>query len=365
MSTSRILTGSTITLGAAALMILLTIMDVEATRQEDMVDEKAPEVVGVAWLNSAPLKIGDLRGKVVLVDFWEYTCINCLRTLPYVTEWNRRYADKGLIIIGVHTPEFEFGKEVNNVKDAVKRFNIEYPVALDNEYQTWSNYENRYWPRKYLVDKEGIIRYDHIGEGAYGEIENKIQELLREIHPAEQLPAIMEPVRGADKPGAVCYPVTPELYCGYLRGRLGNPAGYSAETIIDYEDPVEHVDGSIYLNGRWYNSGEFVRHGEQTESLNDYIGIKYHALEVNAVIKQSGRDAFKVYITQDGRNVAPEDRGDDVQVEADGRTFLLINEPRMYNIIRNKIFGSHELQLASMSGEFEIYAYTFGSCEIP
>ena len=352
-------------LGVVAFTILFTIVNVKATYEGNLVNKKAPEVNGVAWINSEPLKLGDLRGKVVLVDFWEYTCINCLRTLPYVTEWHRRYADKGLVIVGVHTPEFEFGRDLNNVRDAVERLNIDHPVVLDNEYQTWSNYRNMYWPRKYLVDKEGIVRYDHIGEGAYGEIEKKIQQLLKEIDRSQSFPPIMELVRDTDKSGAVCYPVTPELYCGYSRGRLGNPEGYTPRRAVQYIDPSEYTDGYIYLSGKWYSSDEFLQHGEHTEHLNDYIAIKYHALEVNAVIKQSGSDAFKVYVTQDGSNVAPEDKGDDIQMGADGRTFIFVNEPRMYNIIRNESFGSHELQLASTSDQFEIYAYTFGSCEIP
>jgi thiol-disulfide isomerase/thioredoxin len=143
--------------------------------------KKAPEFEKVTgYINTKPISLTDLKGKVVLVDFWTYSCINCIRTIPYLVDWNEKYADKGLVIVGVHAPEFEFEKNIDNVKDSVKRFGIKYPVIQDNDKGTWNAYENQYWPRKYLVDNEGYIRYDHIGEGGYAETERVIQALLHE-----------------------------------------------------------------------------------------------------------------------------------------------------------------------------------------
>ena len=142
---------------------------------------KAPDFAGIErWINSEPLKIEGLKGKVVLVDFWTYTCINCIRTLPYLKEWDKKYKDRGLVIVGVHTPEFEFEKKYENVVNAVNEYQIKYPVAQDNDYATWRAYQNRYWPHKFLIDMDGYIRYDHIGEGAYEETEKMIQQLLNE-----------------------------------------------------------------------------------------------------------------------------------------------------------------------------------------
>ena len=132
------------------------------------------------YINTKPISLDDLRDKVVLVDFWTYSCINCIRTIPYLNEWYDKYSDKGLVIVGIHTPEFEFEKNAENVKSAVQKFGIKYPVLQDNDKETWNEYDNRYWPRKYLVDDEGYIRYDHIGEGAYNETEKVIQALLTE-----------------------------------------------------------------------------------------------------------------------------------------------------------------------------------------
>lgn len=141
----------------------------------------APEFKGIStWLNSAPLTMAGLKGKVVLVDFWTYTCINCIRTLPYVTKWYDTYKDKGLVVVGVHTPEYAFERKTANVKDAIGRFKINYPVAQDNRYDTWSAYNNMYWPAVYLIDKKGRVVYTHFGEGDYAETEGQIRRLLAE-----------------------------------------------------------------------------------------------------------------------------------------------------------------------------------------
>ncbi|MGJ7506742.1 thioredoxin family protein [Variovorax sp. GT1P44] len=139
----------------------------------------APEFQGIdTWLNSQPLKLEDLRGKVVLVDFWTYTCINCLNHLPYVKDWNAKYKDKGLVVVGVHTPEFAYEKSTKNVQEAIQRLQIQHAVAQDNRYATWKAFNNQYWPAVYLIDKQGRIVYSHFGEGSYGETEKKIQSLL-------------------------------------------------------------------------------------------------------------------------------------------------------------------------------------------
>ena len=142
---------------------------------------QAPELAGItAWINSQPLELGDLRGKVVLVDFWTYGCANCVRTFPHLSSLHANYADDGLVILGVHTPEYKFEKKIENVREAVKVHGLRWPVALDNDYATWKAYGNHYWPAQYLIDKDGLIRYTHVGEGAYVEIESKLRDLLAE-----------------------------------------------------------------------------------------------------------------------------------------------------------------------------------------
>ena len=183
----------------------------------------APELTQVfSWINSEPLTLEGLRGDVVLIDFWTYTCINCIRTLPYLKDWHDKYADLGLTIIGVHTPEFEFEKKKENVIDAVAEYGLEYPVVQDNDFGTWRAFENRYWPAKYLIDKDGYIRYSHFGEGAYQETEEKIRELLMET--ASGVEEISLDIRPSPEVDAAVYAasgsatsLTRELYAGYER----------------------------------------------------------------------------------------------------------------------------------------------------
>jgi len=148
---------------------------------------RAPEI-GRLWFNSPPLSFRQLRGRAVLVDFWDYTCVNCIRTLPYVQAWHERYHDKGLTVIGVHTPEFTFAQYESNVERGIREFGLTYPIVVDSNREIWKSFANRYWPTKYLLDKDGYLRYGHFGEGGYHECEEAIQELLREIDPALALP---------------------------------------------------------------------------------------------------------------------------------------------------------------------------------
>jgi thiol-disulfide isomerase/thioredoxin len=328
----------------------------------DWIGKRAPELPRVEWLNSEPLELAHLRGKVVMIDFWDYTCVNCIRTLPYMKEWNKRYADKGLVIIGVHTPEFEFAKSKENVARAVREFGIEYPVAVDSDYRIWNAYANMYWPRKLLIDKNGTIVYDHAGEGGYHGTEEKIQEVLREIDPKVKLPPLMDLVRSTDKPGAVCYPVTGEVYAGYRRGAFGDADTIKPDRIAEYADSGARVDGRIYLKGAWEINDERTRYGGNRSG--DYLLLPYHAVEVNAVMKQeNGSEPYRVWVQQDGKWLREANKGDDVRIGPDGRSYILIDSPRMYNIIRQKEYGSHELKLSSDSDAFGLYAFTFGSCE--
>ena len=214
----------------------------------------APELTGLdGWLNTEPFSLADKRGQVVLIDFWTYTCVNCIRTLPYIKEWHDKYADKGLVILGVHAPEFEFEKLPENVVMARDDYGLEYPIAQDNDHATWRAFENQYWPAKYLIDKDGAIRYEHFGEGAYVETEAQIRELLVEAGASLATVAISaEPEREVDErafTGADPFArQTRELYAGFIRNfgalRSGAPPYVLHEDFYGapnqdllYEDP--------------------------------------------------------------------------------------------------------------------------------
>ena len=314
------------------------------------------------WLNSPPLTMEELRGRVVVVDFWEYTCVNCVRTLPYVTEWHRRYADYGVVIVGVHTPEFAFGKERANVARAVEEFGIAYPVVLDSDYDIWRLYTNSYWPRKYIVSRDGKIIYDHVGEGGYAETEELLQKLVREEYPDAELPPVMAPARAEDAPGALCYPRTPELYCGYGRGRYGNVEPVARDEARSYADEDEHVEGRLYLSGKWRLGEEQATfEGESGKLAGNYLLLPYKANEINAVMGAPRGETARVYVYRDGEPLAESDAGADVAFD-DGRAYVDVSVGKMYRLLDAEKYDAGELSLHPTRPGVSLYAFTFGSC---
>ncbi len=339
--------------------------------------ELAPELRGFAsWINSEPLTLEELRGSVVLVDFWTYTCINCIRTLPFLKDWHEKYSDKGLTIIGVHTPEFEFEKIRDNVIEAADGYGLLYPIAQDNDYKTWRAFENRFWPAKYLIDKDGYIRYTHFGEGAYDETEEKIRELLAEAGAGVQGISVgsqAEPTRDpAALTGDVMTGLTRELYAGYERNVSAvfarTPPYIVQEEFYDsqdldflYEDPGDHQNHFMYLHGLWRSEVENLVHARETENYEDYVLIKFFATEVNAVMRPSDSNPFEVRLTLKDMPLTTEQAGADVRFDDDGNSFVLVDEPRMYNLVDTPEFGGHELKMSSNSTEFSLFAFTFGA----
>ncbi len=321
---------------------------------------RAPDFGTGPWLNSSPLSIRELRGRAVLVDFWDFTCINCLHTLPYLVEWYKRYHGKGLEIVGVHAPEFSFAKDPELVAQSAKENGLTYPILLDNDFITWRAYANRYWPAKYLIDQDGYIRYRSFGEGHYAQTEEAIQVLLKELNPHVELPEYFEPVREMDIPGAVCYPTTPELYAGTERGRLGNREDFSIMPTM-YRDPGVHEEGALYLDGEWRATPESV------ECVNGgYAVLKYRATELNGVLHpMPPRQSVQVTITQNGAHLTKDNAGADVQLSEQGVSFVVVDRARMYNLVRNSQFGIYEAKVSAPFGGLGIYAFTFVSCAVP
>ena len=228
------------------------------TTNDTNIDDKQflrtpPELQGISgYINTSQDKINqDIEGKVVIYDFWTYSCINCIRTLPYLTAWDEKYRDDGLVIVGIHTPEFEFEKKYENVVFATEKFGIKYPVVQDNEKEIWNDFQNRYWPRKYIADHEGYIRFDHIGEGAYKETEKVIQLLLRERSEALGKTLEKKEIVNIDEFTHAAFR-TPELYFGFNfaegRNQLGNEEGFSKNKIVDYKLP-ESIQSTLFLHG--------------------------------------------------------------------------------------------------------------------
>ncbi len=316
---------------------------------------------GAGWINSRPLAAGDLHGKIVLVDFWEYTCINCLRTLPYLREWNKRYADKGLVIIGVHTPEFGFSGEDKNVELAVKRLGVAWPVVLDDQYAIWKRYNVNEWPTELLFDQNGKLIESQLGEGNYPQTEARIQSLIRKDDAHAALPPVMAllPQDSYDKPGAVCYPQTPEILIE--RTPVANaPKFGDPSRDLAYHDSDARQDGSIYLDGYWHATKEALIFGGGP----GYIALPYHAIQVDAVLTGGGSPA-EVTVTQDGKPIAREDAGPDIHYDAAGASYITVDASRAYDLLTNVKFANHELRLYPQREGVAVYDFAFESCEVP
>ncbi|PJE76153.1 thiol-disulfide isomerase [Candidatus Uhrbacteria bacterium CG10_big_fil_rev_8_21_14_0_10_48_11] len=314
----------------------------------------AKELVDPAsFINTDSFQIKDLIGKqVILVDFWTYSCINCQRTLPYVNAWYDSYHDKGLTIIGVHTPEFEFEKEYDNVLAAVKKYDIHYPVVLDNNYGTWRAYGNQYWPRKYLIDIDGYIVYDHIGEGGYDETEKETQKLLAEraSRLGEQTPTVgmAEPVNAPQvdfsKVGS------PETYFGAARNTyLGNGNAGVAGTQT-FTPPVTTEVNKLYLGGSWDLNKEYAKSISQSATVR----YRYHAKDVYFVAAAIAPVEIEVY--QDGVLVGDANAGGDVT-----KGIIAVKENQLYHLVHNANgYGEHTLELRVKNSGLEAFTFTFG-----
>ena len=354
--------------------------------------DEIPAIEGIdAWLNTErELQIAQLAGEgnVVLVDFWTYTCVNCIRTLPYLREWWAQYEDDGLVILGIHTPEFEFEKDYQNVADAIETHSVGWPVAQDNNMTTWRNFENRYWPAKYLYNVRGEMIYSHFGEGAYAETEERIRNALVEAGAdlsddpfnAPQDQARDSAFQSARQSGRAA--VTPELYAGWHRNFLTARAGrqpYVAQreyfdAILKAEDRTEHTIATIdvtvpqdikphamYFQGQWSVEPERIRHARMTENLEDYLALNYAAKSVNAVLTSDSGEPYRVVLTVDGAMMTADNAGEDVQWDDDGQSYVLVDEPRMYGLVDNPQYLPESiLIMRSDSADFGLFAFTFG-----
>jgi thiol-disulfide isomerase/thioredoxin len=316
----------------------------------------APELAQISgYINTDPIKLADLKGKVVLVDFWTYSCINCIRTIPYLNAWHEKYANDGLVIVGVHTPEFEFEKDYNNVKAAVDKFEIKYPVVQDNDKGTWKAYENRYWPHKYLIDDEGYVRYDHIGEGSYAETEKAIQSLLSERAAHIGANATFDQsISNPDNAQSVNFRQiqTPELYFGYqyARDKLGNTEGYQPDRVVTYTIPENAaiMPNRIYLDGDWKNNADHM----ELQGETGKIVLSYSAKAVNIVAGGTGQ----LHISEDGADLAASSRGSDVSEQG----AVKIDGQKLYNLAMHDGYGDHQIVIDVTGKGFQIYTFTFG-----
>jgi thiol-disulfide isomerase/thioredoxin len=362
------------------LLVLILVVCLISTRGRvfdssslDTPNVKAPElpppgenVSGTTWINSSPLTMAGLRGKVVLIDFWEYTCINCIRTFAQNKTWYARYHKDGFEIIGVHDPEFDVAYSVDNVREAVKRFGLPYPIVVDDWFTIWKSYHNNTWPHRFLIDAKGIVRYDRAGEGADDAFEHAIRKLLVEAHPGLKFP-ISEKILAEDDPFTEqCGIPTEEMYVGdwYGHGVLANAEGYQPGKTISYKLPAEIADGAAGVLGSWETDkdGMTYRGNGQSPSENgDRLEMRYHARELYAVMNVAHGKPSRLYIQQDGRYLTAANKGVDVRFDSEGRSYIDVRDSRMYYLVANPSFSSHSVSLIPTAAELTINSFTFGN----
>jgi len=309
----------------------------------------------IEWLNTPPLNAAGLRGKVVLIDFWTYTCINWRRTLPYVHAWAEKYKGRGLLVIGVHTPEFSFEKDVNNVRQAAKEIGVDYPIAIDSNYEVWRAFNNQFWPALYIVDAQGRIRHHQFGEGGYQRAEVIIQQLLAEAgNPGLSHELVSVNASGAEAAADWRSLKSPETYVGYGQTEnFASPGGAVLDKSHVYAAPAR-----LELNA-WALAGHWTIRKEATllTGQNGRIVYRFHARDVNLIMSPSKRGAsvrFRVLI--DGRPPGAA-HGSDVDDQGNG----IVTEPRMYQLIRQpQPIAEREFTIEFLDPGVEAFDFTFG-----
>ncbi|WP_263359614.1 cytochrome c biogenesis protein DipZ [Acidicapsa ligni] len=315
-----------------------------------------PDISGAtAWINSPALTPASLRGKVVVIDFWTYSCINCLRTLPYIKAWNEKYKDSGLVVIGVHTPEFPFEKDEANVRKAVKDLGITYPVAMDNDYRIWRNFNNQYWPAHYFIDATGHVRYHHFGEGSYEESEKWIRDLLEEAN-HKPLPhaSINIAATGAEAAPDSNDVKSPETYVGYERAQnFASPGGLNQDVPQLYKAPADFKQNEWAFDGNWRDERQIAT----SLSASSAILYRFHARDLHLVLGPSkGGKPVRFRVTIDGKSP-----GADHGVDTDAAGYGTVTEDRLYQLIRQHgNIQDRTFRIEFLTPGVAAYSFTFG-----
>jgi cytochrome c biogenesis protein CcdA/thiol-disulfide isomerase/thioredoxin len=331
-------------------------IDVAASARDSGNSPLSSLSAATAWIGSAPLTAADLRGKVVLIDFWTYSCINCLRTLPYIRAWDEKYRSSGLVVIGVHTPEFPFEKDRDNVAKAVRDLGIQYPVAMDNSYAIWDAFKNEYWPADYLFDVNGALQHEQFGEGGYDETEQWIQGLLKARPEDHALPAGVANVeaQGAEAAAEMSDDQSPETYVGYDRAQnFAARAGFAQDRPQAYSIPPH-----LSLN-QWALAGTWTDRAQSAELLSPpgQIAFRFHARDLHLVLGPAiDGKPIRFRITIDGHPP-----GEDHGVDADAQGNGVITGHRLYQLVRQKgAIMDHVFAIEFDDAGVEAYAFTFG-----
>lgn len=317
------------------------------------VEGAMPEFNGInGWINSTSVTRADLADRVTLIDFWTYSCINCIRYIPYLNAWHEAYGNDGLTVIGIHTPEFEFEKNESNVRSQVEKFGIRYPVAMDNDYVMWKKFRNNYWPALYFIDAAGNIRYHHFGEGGYEHTESVLRALLRQAGHEPKMENVSAKAGTRTEFDKI---KTPETYLGYERMEyLGSPESVRMDADQRYtavKDPALNI---FYLDGLW----EIRADHAISKEPGGRIVFRIRAPKMNAVMDGCG-SASRIHIRLDGRELKSNEAGSDAVIE-DGRAVVKVSEGRLYNLIDTDPDREYLFDMTFLQPGVKIYSFTFG-----
>ncbi len=316
------------------------------------IGKPAPEFAGrkIEWVSGGPLTLAVLKGRTVLVDIFDFAALHCVRTLPYLVKWHERYAADGLAVVGIHVSEFPFGKEAARVAKAVRDLGIPYAVVSDPGLELMAAWRNVFWPRKWIVGPDGIVKADHIGEGGYDECEAAIRRALGAPKDGRRWQEILDPLRPEDAPGAVCYPRSEDQWCGHQRGDFGGPGDLEQGVMHVYKDAPRHDDGEFYLTGAWQADADAVTHGPcPAPGMPDAVKVRFHASEVHAVVGTASGKPADVTIVLDGKPAGTVTAG----------------EPNLHRLLALDAPGFHELELRVTDPGVRVWSFSFRSPAVP
>lgn len=321
----------------------------------------APEFVNIeGWENTQPLSIKALKGKVILLDCWTYTCIFCLRSIPVMRRLKKKYSSHGLAVVGAHSVEYRFTVNISNIRKALTRYNVDFPVALDTKNKTWEAYGNMYWPKHVLIDVNGFVRYEHAGYGNIAEFEESIIELLQEAGyepPTELDEDVNDPIY--DMHGMHFDGISPEICVGYTRmRRFGNNHSAEPNKVNQFRDSKTHFENMVYLRGSWFWDKEGVKYAGKADA-NAAVIMKYYATRANAIMGTVNGKPARVEVKLDGNYLTKENTGHDVTIN-DGISYADVTWDFMHNLVKTEKPESHEVEIIPKSDDFAFYTFVFG-----
>lgn len=322
----------------------------------------APDFVSIEeWVNSEPLSLKALKGKVILLDCWTYTCIFCLRSIPIIRRLNEKYSKHGLVVVGAHSAEYQFATNALNIKKALERYKVNFPISLDTKNKTWEAYGNMYWPKHILIDSNGLIRYEHAGFGNIFEFEDPIIELLQETgqNPPTELEGEDPKDEIYDMHGMHFLGMSPEICVGYTRlRRFGNNHKAEPSKVNQFRDSGAHLDNTVYLRGSWFWDREGVRYSGK-DGNNAAVIMKYTAKRVNTIIGTEDGKLARIEVKLDGNCLTKDNAGKDVKVE-NGISYVDVIWNFMHNLVKTEKPEIHEIEIIPKTNNFVFYTFVFG-----